>query len=261
MLLQMLEENLEAIRGLDVERDAVAFAEQVLARNPAPFRTIPQTTSMVLVGDGPKELPADRLGALLLARAQLQLIAEIPAHVRELWALVEHGQTTPHARAAVLSALAYLVQPAELIDDRSPGGYGYVDDCIVLRTMRLALARMGVPIELDPARELRALSLLALALSPDHFTKMQNLMTRTWNEVHLLHMLPDHVAQTHAHQIEASPLTLSYDWTQPGACITNTPPSLCSGGFGEVDDEGIAIDFVDGGIVHVAPTGDIVSFA
>lgn len=257
MLRMLVEHNLEAIRGLDVERDAVAFAEQVLARNPEPFREVPRTISLALAGEEPRGTSVDRLGALLLARAQLRLIKELPDHVAELQELSYPGDASPHVRCAVLGALAYLVQPAELIDDDAPGGYGYVDDCIVLKTMRLALARMGVPLGLDTARELRSLSLLALALSPDDFAKMQNLMTRTWNEIHLLHMLPARVAAARAQQIELAPLDLTYDWSRPSTSFTRGTPCLSTGGFGEVNREGITIDFEEGGMVHMTPSGDI----
>lgn len=258
MLLTLVERSLEEIRALDVERDAAAFAEQVLARNPGPFREIPRPITLALAGDGEGGEPVDRLGALLLARAQLRLIKELPDEVAELVALTESAEVTPHVRCAVLGALAYLVQPAELVDDRAPGGYGYVDDCIVLKTMRLALARMGVPLELDRARELRALSLLALALAPDDVGRMQNLVTRTWNEIHLLHMQPAHLAEARAHQIEASPLGMRPDWSRPSSSFTRGTPSLRPGGFGGVDqEEGITIDFVGGGVVHMSPSGDI----
>ena len=257
MLLMLVERNLDAIRALDVERDAAAFAEQVLARNPGPFREIPGTISLALTGDGAKAEAVDRLGALLLARAQLRLIKEIPEHVEELEALVRGGEVSAHVRCALLGALAYLVQPAELVDDRAPGGYGYVDDCIVLKTMRLALVRMGVPITLDRPRELRALSLLALALAPEDFGRMQNLVTRTWNEIHLLHMQPAHLAEARARQSEAAPLDRRHDWSRPCSAFTRGTPSLCVGGFGEIDRDGVTIDFAGGGAVHMTPAGDI----
>ena len=256
MLMRLLDQTLEALRGLDVERDAAAFSEQVLTHNPAPFREAPGELSAVLAEDDPDApRPVDRLGALLLARAQLRLIKEIPEHVAELLELAREGHASPHVRCAVLGALAYLVQPVELVDDRAPGGYGFVDDCIVLKTMRLALARMGVGVTLEPGRELRALSLLALALSPADFERMQHLVTHTWNEIHLLHMLPASVAAARARKIETCPLALHHDWSRPGSSFTLDTPYLRHGGFGEVDDEGITIDFAGGGAVHMTPGG------
>lgn len=265
MLYPMVDRVIETIERLDIERDAVAFAEQVLLHNPAPFREIPSPVSLALVGDraepeGAEQDGAHRLGALLLARALLGLIKEIPDHARQLRQLAASGRTTPHVRAALLGALAYLVQPAELVDDRSPGGYGFVDDAIVLTTMRLAMARMGVPLSLDEGRETRALSLLGLALSPTDFAKMQNLITRTWNEIHLLLMLSPNIAAAQAQHIEHCPLDLRYDWSTPAPSFTRGTPTLCPGSFGEVCSEGITIDFAGGGMIHMTPTGDICGY-
>lgn len=260
-LFELVEDKVAAIRRLDVERDAAAFAEQVLAHNPEPFRGIPRPVSELLVGTGwqPEVAAIDRLAALLLARAQLRLILELPAHAEELVELT-HARVSPHVRMAMLGALAYLVQPATLVHDDAPGGYGFVDDCIVIKAMRLAMARMGVPVALDEARERRALSLLALALSREDFTRMQTLMTRMWNEVHLLHMMPATVASTQAQRILQHPLDVRHDWHNPMPPITSTFPTLCEGVFGDARDEGITIDFRDGGEIVMSPSGDICGY-
>ncbi|MCX4247947.1 hypothetical protein [Paraliomyxa miuraensis] len=259
MLFRLVEEKVAVISRLDVERDAVAFAEQVLARNPEPFRLIPRPVSLALVDADPEASEVDRLAALLLARAQLRLILELPAHVEELVELV-HAQVSPHVRMAMLGALAYLVQPATLVCDDAPGGYGFVDDCIVIKTMRLAMARMGMPVVLDEGRELRALSLLALALSPEDFCRMQTLMTRMWNEIHLLHMMTPNVAAARAQRILLHPLDVHHDWTTPMPPITRTFPTLCEGMFGDAQDEGITIAFRDGGTIVMTTEGNICGY-
>lgn len=260
-LFDMVEDKVAAIRRLDVDHDAAALAEQVLAHNPGPFQGIPRPVSEALVAEGfeIEARAAERLAALLLARAQLRLILEIPDHAGELVGLA-HDRVSPHVRMAVLGALAYLVQPATLVHDDAPGGYGYVDDCIVLKTMRLAMARMGVPVVLDEARELRALSLLALALGPENFAKMQTLMTRMWNEIHLLHMMPTNVAAAQTQRILQSPLDVRHDWTTPMTPITRTFPTLCEGVFGEAKAGGITIDFRDGGAIVMTRSGDICGY-
>lgn len=270
-LFELVEDKIAAVRRLDVERDAAAFAEQVRTRNPEPFRGIPRPVSQALFAQGTEAVvdgqegssatddAVDELAALLLARAQLRLIREIPAHAEELVELA-HAAVSPHVRMAVLGALAYLAQPATLVHDDAPGGYGYVDDGIVLKAMRLAMARMGVPVVLDEARERRALSLLGLALGPEDFGRMQTLMTRMWNEVHLLHMLPASVAATRAQRILQFPLEVHHDWMTPMSPITRAFPTLCEGVFGEAKEEGITIDFRDGGGVVMTASGDICAY-
>ena len=253
MLHELVEWKIAAIRRLDVDRDATAFAEQVLAHNPGPFRRArPEPPPSSSPPDA-----SDRLGALILARTQLRLILELPEHVEQMLALAEDGHTEPHVRVALLHALAYLVQPTELVHDDAPGGYGYVDDCIVINTMRLALVRMGVPLGLDEARERRALSILALALAPDDFAKMQTLMTRTWNEIHLRHMTPAAVATTQAERIHRRPLDLRYDRTTPVRPITCTYPQLSAGDVGVVGGDSVRIGFRDGEVIHATAEGSL----
>jgi uncharacterized membrane protein YkvA (DUF1232 family) len=261
MLQALVEQKIAEIRRLDVERDAAGFAQQVLARNPEPFREIPRPVAQALVDAEPDAAPADRLGVQLLARAQLRLILELPDHAAEMLALVHDGHTSPHVSVALLGALAYLVQPARLVPDDAASGYGYVDDCIVIKTMRLAMAHMGVPLALDEGRELRSLSLLALALAPDVFARMQCLMTRTWNEIHLLHMTPTPVAVTQAQRLYRFPLEARYDWTTPMPSITRESPTLCHGAFGGVRGEGITIELRECGVVHVTTAGEICGYA
>ena len=37
-----------------------------------------------------------------------------------------------------MASLLYLVQPQDLIPDDAPGGYGFLDDCVLLHAARLA---------------------------------------------------------------------------------------------------------------------------
>jgi uncharacterized membrane protein YkvA (DUF1232 family) len=257
MLQELVEQKVAEIRRLDVERDAVAFARQVLARNPEPFREIPRSVAEALTRDVPDAEPPERRGAQLLARAQLRLILELPDHAAEMLALVHDGHTSPHVSVALMGALAYLVQPARLVHDDAPGGYGFVDDCIVIETMRLAMVHMGVPLVLDEGRERQALSLLALALAPADFTSMQSLMTRAWNEIHLLHMTPTSVAVTQVQRRYRFPLEVRYDWTARMPSITRESPTLCRGSFAGVQGEEITIDLQEHGSLHVMATGEI----
>jgi uncharacterized membrane protein YkvA (DUF1232 family) len=274
VLHELVEQKVAMLGRLDVERDAPAFAQQLLAHHPEAFRRVARASGPAPAAATPApqaaegspgaeatEHPTDRLAALLLARAQLRLILELPEHVTEMLALADDGRTAPHVRVALLRALAYLVQPAELVHDDAPGGYGYVDDCIVVKTMRLAMARMGVPLALDEGREVRALSLLALAFAPADFVRMQTLVTRTWNEAHLLHMMPAPVATAQAERLYRRPLDLRHDWTTPMPPITCTFPRLCAGRLGPVSGDGMTVGFGDGGLIRTTAAGDIREYA
>ena len=68
-----------------------------------------------------------------LAKAFIVAITDIPYMVRSLMFLLEKEDCTPEWRHAIVLALVYLVRSDDLIPDESPGGYGFIDDYIVLR--------------------------------------------------------------------------------------------------------------------------------
>ncbi len=125
----MLHRVCEQIGELHGEYDAERFASVLLARRAEAFDGLP---------DGPQGEAAQRI-ALLVARKQLALVGEVPGMVEAIVSTLDTPTDPPVLRLMQLAALAYLVNPADLLPDDMPGGYGFVDDSIVLRAIAVTV--------------------------------------------------------------------------------------------------------------------------
>jgi uncharacterized membrane protein YkvA (DUF1232 family) len=128
-LLDMLGRVCERIGELHGEYDAERFADVLLARRADAFAGLP---------GGAEGQTAQRL-ALRLARKQLQLVGEVPGMVEAIVSTLDTPTEPPALRLMQVAALAYLVNPGDLLPDDMPAGYGFVDDSIVLRAMAVTV--------------------------------------------------------------------------------------------------------------------------
>jgi uncharacterized membrane protein YkvA (DUF1232 family) len=128
-LLDMLSRVCERIGELHGEYDAERFASVLLARRAEAFAGVP---------DGATGETAQRL-ALRLARKQLALVGEVPGMVEAIVSTLHEPTDPPALRLMQVAALAYLVNPGDLLPDDMPAGYGFVDDSIVLRAMAVTV--------------------------------------------------------------------------------------------------------------------------
>jgi len=69
---------------------------------------------------------------LALSAAQITVIKGIPAITTEMSKVLQAGSAEPAYRCVLAASLAYLVQPHDLLPDDLPGGYGFVDDSLLL---------------------------------------------------------------------------------------------------------------------------------
>lgn len=75
----------------------------------------------------------------------LTFIKVMPDTILRIIKRIEDKKVEPVARIGLVSALVYLVQPWDAIRDDAPGGYGLLDDCIVLRATHLDLLEQPAP--------------------------------------------------------------------------------------------------------------------
>lgn len=128
-LLDMLHRVCGQIGELHGEYDAERFAGVLLARRADAFAGLPGAA---------KGETAQRL-ALRVARKQLALLGELPGMVEAIASTLDSTTDPPALRLMQLAALAYLVNPGDLLPDDMPAGYGFIDDSIVLRAMAVTV--------------------------------------------------------------------------------------------------------------------------
>ncbi|MBW2278850.1 MAG: DUF1232 domain-containing protein [Deltaproteobacteria bacterium] len=122
MLFDLLNQMNARIDDLDPEQAWPAFANQLRVTNPQMLYD--------LMGDDTQERVS--WAAERVSRANLTLIKDIPWYVHALVQAANDPYMEPAYRCAIVGSLAYLVQPHDLIPDDLPGGFGLIDDCILL---------------------------------------------------------------------------------------------------------------------------------
>jgi uncharacterized membrane protein YkvA (DUF1232 family) len=71
--------------------------------------------------------------AEVLACAALRYVFDSARIIETLLQIYQNPTTTLAYRASIACSLAYLVQPNDVLPDDSPGGFGFLDDAILLR--------------------------------------------------------------------------------------------------------------------------------
>lgn len=189
--------------------------------------------------------------AARVAAAQLGLICALPSLVDAVRGAAARPATHPAVRCALTGALAYLVQPRDLIPDDAPGGYGFVDDCLLLRGVVAEYFDLLPSALATVERERLNLRLLALAVPRARLDDLQEALGGIWRLFQRLLLLPPAEVQATRKAMEAAPLALPL----PGAAPDPAPP-LCAPGpdirvvGGPVDirleDDTLLVRFQDG---------------
>ena len=123
MLFQMLDRLNARINKMDIATEAPRFAAELRKMRP--------TLKGELKAQG---IAKDQLEKTILAlsTAQVGVIKGIPAIAVEMSEMLQAGSGEPAFRCVLAASLAYLVQPQDLLPDDLPGGYGFVDDALLL---------------------------------------------------------------------------------------------------------------------------------
>jgi uncharacterized membrane protein YkvA (DUF1232 family) len=248
----LVKQVISAVEALDPRpegRDVPAFAAQLRAARPELFDPL----------GGPERGDA---AARAMAGAMLRVIGEIPQIVEAMLSAVDRRTTDPAVRCALVGALAYLVQPRDLMPDGLPGGFGFVDDCVILRatvTEFLDFLPRGFT---TAERERRLLELLAVAIPPPRLPEFQAAVEEIWLAFHTMLWRTEEEIETLVARISADPLGT----TLPAADRISIPlppgPRLSlAPGTEAVTFDGARLElrFAKGGVVRVAANGEIES--
>lgn len=123
MLFPLVKKVCNRIEKLDGQIDGPLFIAQLREQRP--------TLDSELRAKGGKKTKLD-IAYWVLGMAFLGFIKKIPGIAIEMKNMLESGSGDPSFRCVVAASLAYLVQPHDLMPDDLPGGYGFVDDAVLL---------------------------------------------------------------------------------------------------------------------------------
>ena len=216
MLSRLVHDVVEQIQNLEFAKQLPTFTDQLHKARPELFEQIRKD-------QGPQS--AQEAGRLL-AGAQLRLIRDIPFLVQSIQDAVEQQTTHPAVRCAMVGALAYLVNPLDLLPDNLPAGFGYVDDCMILRSTVSEYFDILPPGFTSAERERMNLRLLALCFPVDQLAKAQAGIDGVWHLFHrLLLMAPDQV-EAKIQQLKQNPLEISLSPQEPAPSPYPPGPDL-----------------------------------
>ncbi|MBN9661394.1 MAG: DUF1232 domain-containing protein [Acidobacteria bacterium] len=216
MLFRLVEQICTAISALDEKEDGQAMFEQICMARPDFLGELQRQAKIErnkLVVPGVDLVTFVGMKYACICLCHVKSISEIAATmVREC----QMSRTDPRVRCAVVGALAYLVQPRDLIPDDAPGGYGYIDDCVLLRvTLRECLNLTPSRVS-DAAMQEKCIELLGRVVSEPVLPQLQLAVQAISLTFQTLAMLPLETARMLAEQIIANPLQMATPQPAPG---------------------------------------------
>ena len=129
MLVQLIQRVNEAVSRLSIETALPAFVSEWLRLRPDTKADIAKTVPEK--DDSARQMVLD--GAIVsMAKGALGRIKKIPEMTTVMLERLQGRGAEPAVRCALASILAYVVQPRDLIPDNAPGGYGFLDDAVMV---------------------------------------------------------------------------------------------------------------------------------
>jgi len=253
MLFQLVDKVIRQIEVLDPKNDAPAFSSALLQMSPALFQDF-------LGGKNMRDL---KTAAMTVAAAQIKIIKEIPLIVEFMGEAIRDRQTAPPVRCALLQDLVYLVRANDLLPDHLPGGYGLVDDCILLRTTVPEFLEVLPPGFTTAEKERQILAFLSRSVPPLQLNLVQVLVELVWKSFHICKSLPDRDAEAMARRLIEDPLNSRPAEADMSAFRLPAGPQVSAsllGGNSYYKKGCLNISFPDGGGIAMTPSGDIIGW-
>jgi uncharacterized membrane protein YkvA (DUF1232 family) len=167
MLFRMVEKTCASLDALDVHRDAPGMLRQILAVRPPRELDSDDLGSLVAEGIRLDDLRAILAGAeKKVAALMVTRVKESAAIARRMVSMIRGDEVSLDAQVGLVVALLYFVDPNDLVPDAAEGGYGFIDDSVLLRAGLLELAG-GLPHDpLSRDQHGDAISMFASVLPP-----------------------------------------------------------------------------------------------
>jgi uncharacterized membrane protein YkvA (DUF1232 family) len=249
-LVQKTVSGIHALDGSAAGRDATAFSLQLRASRPDLFEEL----------DVALAEPASRA----LAAAMLRVVKEIPQIVEAMMNAIDRRTTEPAARCALIGALAYLVKPRDLLPDELPGGFGFIDDCVILRATLTEFLDTLPPGFTTAEKEKRLLELLAVSVPPERLPEFQAEVEGIWLVFHVLLWKTEDEVDTAAAALFADPLgTPLPDSDRDSIPLPPGPRLSMAPGCEKIsfEDGAFVVRFLRGGAVRISSAGEILEVA
>jgi uncharacterized membrane protein YkvA (DUF1232 family) len=219
MLFELLDRVSAEIGQLNITSDKVygAFGSQVLQHSPD------VVAESVEHSKGQGTIVTSQAAATALGIMGLIGVVALPDLAKRMADKLRDKQVAAARRCALAEVLAYVVQPHDLIPDDAPGGYGYLDDVVLLRAGLMQYLNERPLPGVSMEAEMKYVAFL-IRLTPMHVRQvLQQSIASMSVVVQVMEWLPAPIAEFTLGQIIANPLQVALKAPQGGFVPTPLP--------------------------------------
>jgi len=208
MLFEEVNKIIQKLEKIEPQKEAPAFSNEMI-------RNCATTVDEIRNAPGREEVKLLVLQGLA-AGCIIKLIVPLPGKLKQMSKIVKDRSCPLPARCILAGALAYLVQPNDLIPDNTKGGYGFVDDAVLVHAAYAEYLRIyqGNASETQESTELARLA--AGICPPQILGPLDTAITGILMGFQLLSQLPPQTLEWTLQQIIANPYQASVQNTVPG---------------------------------------------
>ena len=200
MLLGFVHQVSETISRLDPIKDAPAFVDTWL-KNRQELR------EHAFQEEADPE--ARKTMFRMFAAGALTIIKRMPEMIDVMVERINSAEVDPAVQCAAATVLAYVVQPRDLIPDDAPGGYGFVDDAILLHAGFLDILSMEPPHAERFSTQEEYLSFVSSFAPPNVMAELRQTVEGLEMTMAVFRMLPREALEVTTRIIIDEPLTVS----------------------------------------------------
>ena len=260
MLFKLLDQVVSRINALDLKKETPTFLNELKRACPNYGESLHKS----MVKKGTKE-EVIKLIEQSVALAMLKSVKDIPKIVEMMVSKINDKRTSPALCCALVGGLALLVKPRDLIPDDAPGGYGFLDDAILLRAALIEYMNVLPPDAINEEKERRYLQLLSIGIPPRVLPAMQTAITGIQLGVRILNQLPPFLLEYTTQLLIQNPMLAEIQSPPPGMQPTDTyklpSQTQIRNMLGQtllVEGGNVSMTFSDGGSAFLSESGDLL---
>lgn len=200
MLLGLIHKVSNTVAAIDPVEDAPQFVDTWLAHRPEQREiAFPDVT------DAASRQTVFRM----FATGALAIVKRMPEMIDVMVERLHSDEVDPAVQCAVATVLAYVVQPRDLIPDDAPGGYGFVDDTILLHAGFLDILSMEPPSAEQFRTQQDFLSFISSFAPPPVMAELRRTVQSMETTLSVFRMLPREALEVTTRIIIDDPLRVS----------------------------------------------------
>lgn len=261
MLYELLDQVVSHIDALDFKKEAPVLLKELKRVSPGYWKSLRNNMKQKGTKEEAIEIVEQAIAAGILSK-----IKEIPEIVKTMVSIINDERTNPALRCALVGSLALLVKPRDLIPDDAPGGYGFLDDAILLRSALIKYVNLLPPGVSSLEEEMRILKILSIGVPPRVLPAMQTAIIGMQYGVMLLSQLPPFLLDTTIQMLVQNPMLAEIQAPASGAQLGDTFKLPSEGQLtqtmaGTIYTEGdnISMNFPNGESIFMSESGDILA--